>query len=100
MSGLFIARRAAIGHDGSRRIIADGTPEDAKALADLVRAGRKAWAATSHPEPLTIPCPRCEAAAGTRCSTAGGTILPWGHRERHKAAIEADGRTCTAEEES
>ena len=102
MSGLHIAQREAIKHDGSRRVIADGTPGDAAALAAIVRAGRRVWAATSHPEPLTVPCPRagCGAGTGLPCSTTGGTVLPWGHRERHAAAIEADGRTCAAEGEA
>ena len=75
-----------------------GTEQDAAALASLVRAGRRAWAAASHPEPLIVACPRpgCGAWAGQPCTTTGGTVLPWGHRERHKAAIEADGRTCAA----
>ena len=100
MSDLFIARREAIPHDGSRRVIADGTPGDAAALAAVVKSGRRAWAATSHPDPLIVPCPRagCGAETGEQCSTTGGKLLPWGHRERHKAAIEADGRTCAAEE--
>ena len=76
-----------------------GTPEDAAALAAIVRAGRRAWAASSHPEPLIVPCPRpgCGAKTGEQCATTGGTVLPWGHRERHAAAIEADGRTCAEE---
>ena len=79
-----------------------GSEADAKALASLVRAGRRAWAAASHPEPLIVACPRpgCGARAGQPCTTPGGTVLPWGHRERHEAAIEADGRTCAAEGES
>ena len=76
-----------------------GSEEDVKALADLVRAGRRAWAGSSHPDHLIVPCPRggCQAGAGVKCATPGGTVLPWGHRERHAAAIEADGRTCAAE---
>lgn len=108
MTRLFIASRAPIEHDGSRRIIADGrvkragTGEDAAALAAVVRAGRRAWAATSHPEHLIVPCPRpgCDAEVGEQCSTTGGTVLPWGHRERHAAAIAADGRTCAAGRDS
>lgn len=75
-----------------------GSVADVKAFADLVRAGRKRWAATSHPEPLTVACPRCGAEVEAPCTTTGGKALPWGHRERHAAAIEADGRTCAAEE--
>ena len=77
-----------------------GTPEDAAALAAIVSAGRKAWMATSHPEPLTVPCPRdgCGAEVGAKCTTGRGVALPWGHRERHAAAIAADGRTCATEE--
>ena len=72
-----------------------GSDEDAAALADLVSAARRRWARASHPEPLTVPCPRCGAMAGVQCATATGrTALPWGHQERHAAAIEADGRTC------
>ncbi len=76
-----------------------GTPQDAAALAAIVSAGRRAWAVSSHPEPLGVPCPRpgCRAETGAPCTTTGGKALPWGHRERHKAAIEADGRTCAAE---
>ena len=79
-----------------------GTEADAAALAAIVRAGRRAWAVSSHPEPLIVPCPRpgCHAGTGTPCTTTGGKALPWGHRERHKAAIEADGRTCATEGES
>jgi len=79
-----------------------GTEEDAAALASLVRAGRRAGAATSHPEPLIVACPRpgCGAWAGRPCATTGGTVLPWGHRERHRTAIEADGRTCVTEGET
>ena len=76
-----------------------GSEEDVKALADVVAAARRAWAGSSHPEHLIVPCPRggCQAGAGVKCATPGGTVLPWGHRERHAAAIEADGRTCAAE---
>ena len=76
-----------------------GTEQDAAALAAIIRAGRRAWAASSHPEPLIVPCPRdgCHAGAGAPCTTTGGKPLPGGHRDRHKAAIEADGRTCAAE---
>ncbi len=79
-----------------------GTEQDAAALAAIVSAGRRAWASASHPEPFIVPCPRpgCGAEAGTPCTTTGGTALPWGHRERHAAAIEADGHTCAAEGES
>ena len=98
-----VATRTVIGGEVCARVAADyGSNEDAKALAALVSSGRKAWAMTSHPEPMTVPCPRagCGAEAGGRCSTTGGKTLPWGHRERHAAAIEADGRTCAAEGES
>ena len=95
-----VATRTAIGGEVHAEVAEDyGDHEDAKALAALVSAGRRAWAVTSHPEPLTVPCPRpgCEAGTGAPCTTAGGKALPWGHRERHKVAIEADGRTCAAE---
>jgi len=98
-----VATRTAIGGEVHAQVAEDyGSNEDAKALAALVSAGRRAWAMTSHPEPLGVPCPRpgCGAEAGDRCSTTGGTVLPWGHRERHRAAIEADGRTCADEGES
>ena len=93
-----VATRTVIGGEVCAHVAEDyGTHEDAKALAALVSAGRKAWAMTSHPEPLSVSCPRCEAEAGKPCATTGGKSLPWGHRERHAAAIAADGRTCAAE---
>jgi len=93
-----VATRTAIGGEVHARVAEDyGTNEDARALAALVSADRRAWAVTSHPEPLGVPCPRCEAGTGAPCTTTRGKALPWGHRERHRAAIAADGRTCAAE---
>jgi hypothetical protein len=74
-----------------------GPDRDAAALAEIIRAGHRAWALTSHPEPLTVTCPRCGARAGEPCTATGGAVLPWAHRERHAKAITADGRTCTGE---
>jgi|HubBroStandDraft_1064217.scaffolds.fasta_scaffold359441_3 hypothetical protein len=81
-----------------RAQVADEFGSDAEraALAAIVSAGRRRWAAMTHPEHRIIACPRarCGAEAGADCTTARGVPLEWGHLERHAAAIAADGRTC------